>query len=229
MLELDAALGRCEARGARVCPGKPDIFRAFQLTALDNVRVVIVGQDPYHQAGVATGLAFSAADGRRRPRSAARILNQASDNLALRPIKGANLESWAKYGVLLLNTVLTVEESEPKSHQGIGWECFTNRAIQLVNDRDDRKVVFMLWGDEAKRKKLLIDTRHEVLEAAHPSSRSKSSNFSSCKHFKKANEFLATAGEGSVCWNLPPCNPGECAASPACEGGRSRRTVRRRG
>ena len=126
-------------------------------------------------------------------------------------MKGRDLEPWAENGVLLLNTVLTVTADKPGSHRGLGWECFTNRAIQLLNDESNHPVVFMLWGQDAKRKKALIDPRHKVLEdAAHPASRG--SGFSKCEHFSQANQFLKATGQ-PVCWNIPRCLPGKCVAS----------------
>jgi uracil-DNA glycosylase len=210
MRKLSATLQRA---GAKLRPEKKVIFKAFRLTALDEVRVVIVGQDPYPNGKMATGLCFSAGEPPpvRRPYSLARILNRVSASIDCGKIDDRNLEPWAKEGVLLLNTVLTVEEGKAGSHRGLGWECFTNRAIQLIDEESNRPVVFMLWGEQAKRKVLLIDQRrHKVLEDAHP----RSPSFSECAHFREANDFLMGTGQEPICWNIPSCPEGECAARP---------------
>ena len=215
MMKLGAVIRQGAEAGEKVWPAYADIFKAFRLTPLEDVRVVIVGQDPYATRGLATGLCFSAGGPppARRPYSLARILNRVTADIRCPPIASRNLEPWARNGVLLLNTVLTVVESKPGSHIGLGWECFTNRAIQLVNEQPNPRVVFMLWGDEAKRKAVLIDReRHKVLEDAHP----RSSKFSECEHFSKANDFLRDVDQLPVCWNIPTCEPGQCAASPSC-------------
>jgi uracil-DNA glycosylase len=167
-----------------------NIFRAFKLTPLEKVRVVIVGQDPYSTAGLATGLCFSVPDplptDTQRPYSLARIYNRIEADIGGKPSRSGDLEPWALDGVLLMNTVLTVAKNKPGSHRGFGWERFTNRAIELVDDQPNR-FVFMLWGNEARRKAELIDRkRHCVLEAAHP----RSPEFSRCDHFSRADDEL---------------------------------------
>jgi len=190
MGSLDRLLSKeLDARGC-FYPAPENIFRAFKLTPLEKVRVVILGQDPYSAPGLATGLSFSVPDplptGKRRPYSLARIYNRIEADIGGKPKRTGELEPWALEGVLLLNTVLTVTKNQPGSHRGLGWECFTNRVIQVVNDRPNR-VVFMLWGDEAGRKAALIDhKRHRVLGAAHP----RSAEFSRCDHFSRADDEL---------------------------------------
>jgi uracil-DNA glycosylase len=215
MQKLDHVLRQRAAAGEKICPESDEVFRAFRLTQLENVRVVIIGQDPYATPGMATGLCFSAGvpPPGRRPYSLSRILNRVSADIGCPPIKGRDLEPWARNGVLLLNSVLTVTEYKPGSHQGLGWESFTNRAVQLLNELPDHRVVFMLWGEQAKRKSALIDRgRHRVLEAAHP----RSSDFSKCEHFSTANDFLRDTDRLPVCWNILTCEPGACSASPPC-------------
>ena len=181
-------------------PGK-QIFAAFNLTPLTAVRVVILGQDPYHGAGQAHGLAFSVADGVTIPPSLKNIYKELHDDLGIPVPATGNLEKWAKQGVLLLNATLTVRASQPGSHQGKGWEIFTDQVIRTISDLR-AGVVFLLWGRFAQEKSSLIDTsKHFVLKAAHPSPFSAHKGFLGCKHFSKTNDILRENGMGEIDWN----------------------------
>jgi uracil-DNA glycosylase len=188
-------------------PRGSEYFRALDLTPLDEVQVVILGQDPYHGSGQAHGLCFSVRPGVRIPPSLVNIYKELETDLGIPPARHGFLESWAKQGVLLLNSVLTVEESQAASHQGKGWERFTDAVIRKVNDECDA-VVFMLWGSYAQKKAAFVDTeRHLVLKAAHPSPLSAHNGFLGCRHFSKANAYLAENGREPIDWALPS-NPG---------------------
>lgn len=190
-----------KAAGATVFPPGREIFRAFELTSLDRVKVVILGQDPYHGYGQAMGLSFSVPDGVSAPPSLKNIFKEISDDLGVRMSGRTNLESWARQGVLLLNAILTVRAGSPASHGKIGWETFTDEVIRCISDNCDA-VVFMLWGNFARSKRELIDTRkHLVLEAAHPSPLARGAFFG-CRHFSKANEWLASKGKAPIDWRL---------------------------
>lgn len=181
-----------EYASKRVYPPKRLILNAFDNTAYDDVNVVILGQDPYHNVGQAMGMSFSVPQGVAPPMSLVNIFKEINDDLG-RPAKidGGDLTPWAKQGVLMLNTVLTVEEHKPNSHQNKGWEIFTDKVISHLNERE-RGMVFLLWGRNAYAKKRLItNSRHLVLTAAHPSPLSAYQGFFGCKHFSKANKFLA--------------------------------------
>lgn len=181
-------------------PGK-QIFAAFNLTPLTAVRVVILGQDPYHGAGQAHGLAFSVAEGVTIPPSLKNIYKELHNDLGIPVPTTGNLEKWAKQGVLLLNATLTVRASQPGSHQGKGWEIFTDQVIRTISDLR-AGVVFLLWGRFAQEKSSLIDTsKHFVLKAAHPSPFSAHKGFFGCKHFSKTNEILKRNGMGEIDWN----------------------------
>ena len=175
----------------RVYPPKRLILNAFDNTAYDDVNVVILGQDPYYNPGQAMGMSFSVPDGVSAPMSLVNIFKEIQDDTGSpSAIVGGNLTPWARQGVLLLNTVLTVEQGKPNSHQGKGWETFTDRVICKLNDRE-RGMVFMLWGRNAYAKKQLItNPQHLVLTAAHPSPLSAYNGFFGCGHFSKANEYL---------------------------------------
>ncbi|MCX8996747.1 uracil-DNA glycosylase [Rhizobiaceae bacterium BDR2-2] len=189
--------------GKRIFPRGPDYFRALDLTPPENVKVVILGQDPYHGAGQAHGLCFSVQPGVRIPPSLVNIYKEMESDLGIPPARHGYLESWAKQGVLLLNSVLTVEEGRAASHQGRGWERFTDSVIRIVNERCEH-VVFMLWGSYAQRKAAFVDTsRHLVLKAPHPSPLSAHNGFFGCRHFSKANEWLEQQGRMPVDWRLP--------------------------
>ncbi len=203
-----AAFVAAERTAAVVYPAEQAVFRALELTPLDTVRVVILGQDPYHGAGQAHGLAFSVAQGVRVPPSLRTIYKELQADLEIAPPAHGFLEHWARQGVLLLNSVLTVEEGKAAAHQGKGWERLTDAIIRLVNDRPD-PVVFLLWGAYAQKKAAFVDDvaqggRHLVLKAAHPSPLSAHNGFLGCRHFSQANAFLADHGRIPINWALPP-------------------------
>lgn len=203
MLALKSFLRSEKAAGKTIYPKGSDWFRALDLTPLDKVRVVILGQDPYHGPGQAHGLCFSVQPGVRPPPSLLNIYKELEADLGIeRPIHGF-LESWAKQGVLLLNSVLTVELAKAASHSQKGWERFTDAIISLVNDKQD-PVVFMLWGSYAQKKGAIVDSsRHLVLKAAHPSPLSAHNGFLGCRHFSKCNAFLSAKGISPIDWRLP--------------------------
>ncbi|GHN01349.1 uracil-DNA glycosylase 2 [Cytophagales bacterium WSM2-2] len=180
-------------------PGK-EIFRAFDCCAFDNVKVVIIGQDPYHGPGQANGLCFSVRDGVRQPPSLVNIFKEINKDLGKPiPVSG-DLERWASQGVLLLNATLTVRGSSPGSHQNKGWETFTDAAIKAISDQKTN-VVFLLWGAYAQKKGEVIDrSRHLVLMSAHPSPFSADRGFFGNKHFSKANEYLKSKGLKEIEW-----------------------------
>lgn len=201
---LFAFLRREEAVGNRVYPPAGQRFRALALTPLASVRVVILGQDPYHGPGQAHGLAFSVPEGMRVPPSLANMRKELSSDCGVPAQRSGNLEHWARQGVLLLNTVLTVEEGRAGSHQKRGWEAITDAVIAAVAARPE-PCVFLLWGAHAQRKALgvpgLADSeRHLVLTAPHPSPLSARTGFFGCRHFSRANEFLRTHGGSPVDW-----------------------------
>ena len=187
--------------GRAIYPPAGQIFRALDLCPLDRVRVVILGQDPYHGAGQAEGLAFSVPPGIAVPPSLVNIKREIADDLG-RPsiIKDGELLPWVEQGVLLLNTTLTVRSGEAASHQGLGWETFTDAVIQLVSQRCAH-VVFLLWGTPARRKAAMIDaTHHCILEAPHPSPLSAHRGFFGCRHFSRANAYLQQQGLAPIQW-----------------------------
>ena len=203
MQALKSFLVEEKAKGARIFPKGAQYFRALDLTPLDKVRVVILGQDPYHGEGQAHGLCFSVPPGVRPPPSLVNIYKEIESDLGIRPARHGFLEHWAQQGVLLLNAVLTVQMGMAASHQGKGWERFTDAIIRLVNERPD-PVVFMLWGSYAQKKAAFVDTsRHLVLKAPHPSPFSAHNGFFGCRHFSKANAFLESRGLPPIDWALP--------------------------
>jgi len=207
MAALRAFLVAEKQAGKRIFPRGADWFRALDLTPLDDVRVVILGQDPYHGAGQAHGLCFSVMPGTRTPPSLANIYKEMEADLGIPPARHGFLEHWAKQGVLLLNAVLTVEMGLAASHQGRGWERFTDAVIRLVNARE-KPVVFMLWGSHAQKKAAFVDStdrggRHLVLRAPHPSPLSAHTGFFGSRHFSQANAFLKANGEKPIDWALP--------------------------
>ncbi|MCG2840358.1 uracil-DNA glycosylase [Sandaracinobacter sp. RS1-74] len=204
MAELRRFLVQEREQGKIIMPRAANWFRAMDLTPLSRVRVVILGQDPYHGAGQAHGLSFSVPPGVAIPPSLRNIFKELKDDLDIPPASHGFLESWAKQGVLLLNSVLTVEQGRPASHAGKGWERFTDEVIKLVAARAE-PAVFLLWGRYAQQKAGFVDSsRHLVLKAAHPSPFSADNGFFGCRHFSKANAFLAEHGLDSVDWRLPP-------------------------
>ncbi|GAA4768931.1 uracil-DNA glycosylase [Stakelama sediminis] len=197
-----------KAAGKAVFPAGSEWFRALDLTPLEEVRVVILGQDPYHGAGQAHGLCFSVRPGVRTPPSLVNIYKELNADLGIAPPRHGFLEHWAKQGVLLLNSVLTVEMGRAASHREKGWEKFTDAVIREVATKEE-PVVFMLWGSYAQRKAAFIPSvekggRHLVLKAPHPSPLSAHTGFLGCRHFSKCNAFLEQAGRGVIDWALPP-------------------------
>ena len=185
-----------------VYPPGDDIFNAFHLTPLKDVKVVIIGQDPYHEPNQAHGLSFSVKPGVDIPPSLQNIYKELQDDLGCYIPNNGYLVKWAKQGVLLLNAVLTVRAHAAASHQGKGWEEFTDAAIKIVN-AENRPIVFMLWGSFARSKKAMLDNpQHLILEAPHPSPLSAYRGFFGCKHFSKANEFLKEHGVSPIDWQI---------------------------
>lgn len=186
----------------RIYPAKNKIFSSLKLTDFKDVKVVILGQDPYHGEGQAHGLCFSVMPGVQVPPSLVNIFKEIKNDVGGFIPDNGYLVPWARQGVLLLNTVLTVREGMPNSHRSLGWEEFTDAIIKKLND-SDRKIVFLLWGNNAKQKAGLIDTtRHVILEAAHPSPLSSSHGFFGCKHFSKTNKILTDNGEQPIKWQI---------------------------
>jgi uracil-DNA glycosylase len=191
---------RTEYQKGGVFPHPKNLFAAFDATPFDTVRVVILGQDPYHGKGQAHGLSFSVQEGVERPPSLQNILKEVVADVGSTRIANGNLTPWASQGVLLLNTVLTVQEGSPGSHAGKGWEQFTDAAIRAVSEGRDH-VVFLLWGAYAQKKRYLIDAKkHLLLEAPHPSPLSAHRGFFGCRHFSKTNEYLSAQGAPSIEW-----------------------------
>ncbi len=191
-----------EYNSYNVYPDMYNIFEAFKLTPYSEVKAVILGQDPYHNPGQAHGLAFSVKSGIAPPPSLLNIYKELEDDLGITPPKHGFLESWAKQGVFLLNTALTVRERIANSHRGKGWEVFTDTVIRILSSRKT-PIAFLLWGSNARSKASLIDnTRHLVLEAPHPSPLSAFNGFFGCGHFSKANAFLKAKGYSPIDWGL---------------------------
>ncbi|MET0889308.1 uracil-DNA glycosylase [Stenotrophomonas sp. SAM-B] len=204
MRELSAFLRQRKAAGAQVFPPGPQIFAAFDATPFDQVKVVILGQDPYHGQGQAHGLSFSVMPGVPVPPSLLNIYKEIEADLGIpRPDHGCLLP-WAHRGVLLLNAVLTVEAGNAGSHQRRGWEGFTDHVVDTLN-REREGLVFLLWGSYAQQKGKVIDTgRHRVLKAPHPSPLSAHRGFLGCRHFSMTNEYLQRRGHDRIDWSLPP-------------------------
>ena len=184
-----------------VFPEKQNIFKAFYLTKLDNLKVVILGQDPYHGFGQAQGLAFSTPANIKNPPSMQNILKEIQSDLGKKSIcEDGDLTPWAKQGVLLLNTILTVEEAKPKSHHNLGWEVFTDNMIKYISD-DCEDTIYILWGSPAISKTKLIDTKkHHILTAPHPSPLSSYRGFFGCKHFSQTNNILKSLNKEAIIW-----------------------------
>ena len=188
---------------AVIYPPGSQIFNALNSTPFDQVRVVILGQDPYHGPGQAHGLCFSVLPGVRIPPSLANIYREIQSDLDITSPAHGNLQSWANQGVLLLNAVLTVERGQAGSHQGKGWETFTDAVVQLLTDGREG-VVFMLWGSYAQKKGAVIDrSKHLVLQASHPSPLSAHRGFLGCKHFSRANDYLLRQQVEPIDWSVP--------------------------
>ena len=187
--------------GRKIYPPGSLIFRAFDLTPVDKVKVVILGQDPYHNPGQAMGLSFSVPDGVPAPPSLVNIFKEIENDLGIKMSGRPNLENWARQGVLLLNAILTVRAGEAASHSRLGWQEFTDAVISYISSHC-KNVTFMLWGNFARSKSSLIDhSRHLVLEAAHPSPLARGAFFG-CRHFSKANAYLISNGKTPIDWQL---------------------------
>ncbi|MGB0115126.1 MAG: uracil-DNA glycosylase [Ilumatobacteraceae bacterium] len=202
-LDLQAFVAR-ERQTATVYPPEDEVFAALHLTPYADVKVMILGQDPYHGPGQAHGLCFSVRRGVRIPPSLANIHKELHTDLGVAVPDHGNLESWARQGVLLLNTTLTVRAGQAASHQKHGWETFTDHVIDVVAAKTD-PVVFILWGNAARRKRNLIDTgRHTIIESPHPSPLSAHNGFFGTRPFSRANEALVDAGRAPIEWDLAP-------------------------
>ena len=183
-----------------VYPAKENIFRALEMTPLNGVKVVILGQDPYHEPGQAQGYSFSVPSRTRIPPSLVNIYKELSAEYGQPVERTGNLSDWAAQGVLLLNSILTVEQGKPLSHSKIGWQKFTDDILRVLN-RQDQPIVFLLWGGHARKARALLDNpNHLVLECAHPSPLSANRGFFGCNHFIKANEFLEAHGVNGIHW-----------------------------
>ena len=199
--ELARQLHREKKEGRTIYPPGPLIFNAFNLTPFDKVKVVIIGQDPYHGPGQAEGLSFSVPHGIPLPPSLVNIYHEIETDLGVKLHKDGSLRGWAEQGVFLLNAVLTVRAGQPTSHSRIGWAEFTDAVIRTLSDQR-QGLVFLLWGNFARSKNLLIDTqRHTVLEAAHPSPLARGAFFG-CRHFSQTNQILVSQGETPIDWTL---------------------------
>lgn len=186
-------------------PPKNDIFNAFKLTNINNLKVVIVGQDPYHQPGQAMGLSFSVPKGCKVPPSLVNIYKAINQDPEIKDFKIPNhgdLTKWAKQGVFMLNDLLTVTESKPASHKNSGWDKFTDHVIRTIS-KEKEGIVFLLWGKPAQQKAKIIDSKkHKILESVHPSPLSAHGGFFTCGHFSKVNQFLREKGQTEIDWNL---------------------------
>lgn len=204
MQNLRQFLIREKQAGKVIYPEGKNIFNAMNLLPFEDVKVVIIGQDPYHGPGQAHGLCFSVMPGVEPPPSLKNIFQEIHDDLGIPPATHGNLNSWAEQGVLLLNSVLTVEMNRPASHQGQGWERFTDAIIATLN-REHSGLVFFLWGSYAQKKGAIIDKkRHLVLQSAHPSPFSAHRGFLGNRHFSKANAYLEAQSKSPINWKLPP-------------------------
>ena len=200
MKDLRSFLAKEKLKNRIVCPESSKIFYSLMLTPLESTKVVIIGQDPYHGEGQAQGLAFSVESDRAIPPSLVNIFKEIKSDMNIEPPIHGDLSNWSRQGVLLLNSVLTVEKGNPASHAGRGWEGFTDKIIEILNKRDG--LVFLLWGAHAQKKGLTIDRRrHLVLEAPHPSPLSAHRGFFGCKHFSKTNKFLRERRDIEIQWS----------------------------
>lgn len=201
-LQLKAFLQQEKKQGHTIYPPGKQIFNAFDSTPFDKVKVVIIGQDPYHGQGQAHGLCFSVQMGVTPPPSLKNIYKELHSDIGMDIPTHGNLEKWSGQGVLLLNALLTVRASSPGSHRGKGWETFTDAAIKQLNEQREG-LIFLLWGRYAQQKGAIIDTaKHHVLKAAHPSPFSAHSGFFNCKHFSQTNEILKSQGKEAIDWNV---------------------------
>lgn len=203
MVDLRKFLVSEREQGKRIFPKGSDWFHALDVTPLDQVRVVILGQDPYHGEGQAHGLCFSVKPGVQPPPSLVNIYKELQSDLGYAPARHGHLEHWARQGVLMLNAVLTVEANRAASHQGKGWEKFTDEIIRQVNTLE-RPVVFILWGSYAQKKAAFVDsTRHHIIKSAHPSPLSAHNGFFGSRPFSRTNAFLKEHGQPEIDWRLP--------------------------
>lgn len=183
-----------------LCPSPKNIFKAFKKTSFSNLKVVIVGQDPYHGRGQANGLSFAVNNDQITPPSLKNIFNEVENDLKKRPNTKKNLESWADQGVLMLNSSLSVKSGKPNSHQNLGWNKFTDKILKHISGNKNN-VVFFLWGNFAKQKKQLIDkNKHLILSSSHPSPLSSYISFNGCKHFSKSNKYLKQNNLNEINW-----------------------------
>ena len=200
MVELNRFL-EDEYSNYEIFPEKKDVFNALKITSYKDVKVVILGQDPYHGKGQANGLSFSVNDEIDLPPSLKNIFKEINLELGIDNEKNGNLEKWARQGVLLLNTVLTVRAGQPNSHRNKGWEILTDTIIKKLNERDE-KIVFMLWGKPSEKKSSLIGKKHVVLKSSHPSPLSAYRGFLGCGHFKEANKIIREEYGIELDWDL---------------------------
>lgn len=195
-----------EYKSRAIFPGMYDIFNALHYTSYEDTKVVILGQDPYHEIGQAHGLSFSVLPNVPPPPSLINIFKELFDDLQCTTPDNGCLKPWAEQGVLLLNTVLTVRQHQANSHRGRGWETFTDKIISLLNERE-KPMVFILWGSPARRKKEMItNPKHFIIESAHPSPLSAYRGFFGSRPFSKANKFLESTGQSPIDWQLPNIN-----------------------
>jgi uracil-DNA glycosylase len=191
-----------KAKGKIIFPKSTEIFNAFNLTPFSQVKVVVIGQDPYHGKGQAHGLSFSVPQGIKPPPSLGNIYKELVTDVGFSIPTHGNLENWAKQGVLMLNAILTVNAHEAGSHRKAGWEYFTNAVIQKISE-EKKNVVFLLWGRFAQEKEVLIDSnKHLILKAAHPSPFSAHNGFLGCRHFSKTNDYLTSKGLEPINWQI---------------------------
>ncbi len=191
-----------EKQHNKVYPPGSQIFSAFNFTPFDKVKVVLLGQDPYHGPGQAHGLCFSVPDGVPKPPSLINIFKEINSDLGIPIPQSGNLEKWAKQGVFLLNAILTVRANQAASHQGKGWETFTDAAIKALSDQKNG-IIFLLWGNYAQEKQKIIDTsKHYILKTVHPSPLSVQRGFFGCKHFSKTNQLLREMGKDEIDWSI---------------------------
>ena len=203
MTQLREFLAKEYSQGKTIYPQKSEYFSAFNSTPFDEVKVVIIGQDLYHGPGQAHGLCFSVKPGVKAPQSLVNIYKELKSDLGVTPASHGFLQSWAEQGVLLLNSVMTVEKGKAASHRNRGWEAFTDQVIHALNQRE-KPLVFILWGSYAHKKAAFVDRdRHLVLEGPHPSPLSAHRGFFGCKHFSLANNFLIESGQAPIDWELP--------------------------
>lgn len=197
-IQLMQFLDTEKSKNKIIYPAEKDIFNAFQYTPFEQVKVVLLGQDPYHGFGQAHGLCFSVEDGIKIPPSLRNILKELQQDIGKEIPMNGNLTHWAKQGILMLNTTLTVEENKPMSHTNMGWEKFTDAIIRKISEQK-KGILFLLWGKHAQSKIPLIDaTKHTILQSAHPSPLSAYQGFFGCKHFSKTNSFLREQGQDSI-------------------------------